>query len=200
VLRAPFGVSESFLRDFLERRKDWVERHQARLEDAPSRKETRWQSGERLPYLGGELELRVERGSVSTARMEGGAVIARVRDPQDSALVRRAVDRLYSREAARRFPALLDECLRHPAAAGLPRPELRFRSMRSRWGSCDTARRIVTLNTGLVRQDPALVRYVIMHELAHLRYRRHDAAFYGLLGGLCPDWERRRAALALVRP
>lgn len=201
IMRAPFNAPEPLLRDFLARRRPWVERHQARFDSISNQsKVLHWQDGERLPYFGRELELRVERGKAGRARLEHGAVIACVQDPADAGLVRRAVERLYAREAARRFPPLLDECLDHPAAAGLPRPRLRFRSMRSRWGSCDTARRVVTLNTNLVRQKPEIVRYVIMHELAHLRYRSHDEEFYGFLAKLCPDWQRLRSLLAEICP
>jgi predicted metal-dependent hydrolase len=201
VMRAPYGVPETALRDFLERRKAWVLRQRARLESlASSCPGTLWAAGELLPYLGRELELRVERGGAGRARMEGDAIVARVADPLEVELVRRAVERLYAREAARALPAYLEECLELPAAVGLPRPSLRFRCMRSRWGSCDTVRRIVTLNTRLVRQSPELVRYVILHELAHLRHRGHDEAFYRFLGELCPGWELLRARLSARRP
>jgi len=200
ILRAPYGVPDAFLRDFLERRRAWVERSRARMERRSSSAwKPRWASGERLPYLGGELELRVERGGPCRARMEAGAIVASVADPSDTGLIQRAVERLYAREAAARFPALLDACLARPAARGIPKPELRFRSMRSRWGSCDPGRRIVTLNTNLVRQSPQVICYVIMHELAHLWHRRHDEDFYELLARLCPDWEELRARLAAVR-
>jgi len=72
--------------------------------------------------------------------------------------------------------------------------------MKSRWGSCDPGRRIVTLNSRLLRRSPELVRFVVMHELAHLAHRRHDADFYEYLGRLCPGWERLRAALSALRP
>jgi predicted metal-dependent hydrolase len=201
VMRAPYGASVATLRDFLERRRPWIERQSLRLErQAAADPAPRWVSGEPLPFLGGRIALKVERGTTAKARLSGSLLIAAVPFPEDAEQVASAVSRLYAREAARLFPVYLGECLAAPTAIGLPRPELRLRSMRSRWGSCDTARRIVTLNTNLVRRDPELIRYVIMHELAHLRFRCHDEAFYELLGRLCPGWERLRAALALVRP
>ncbi len=201
VLRAPYGASPAALRDFLERRRAWIERQRGRVAaQAAADPVPRWVDGELLAYLGERLPLRIEAGSPASARLSGGAIRARVPEPGDAEQVRAAVERLYAREAARLFPAYLAECLALPAAGGLPPPELRVRAMRSRWGSCDTARRVVTLNRGLVRRSPELIRYVIMHELAHLRHRAHDAAFYGLLARLCPGWEGLRAALAQVRP
>ena len=201
VLRAPLDLPDAVLRDFLARHKGWVERQRTRLAAVPiPPREPAWTSGERLPFLGVELLLRVERGPSCRASISGGLLVARAPDPADREAVKRAVDRLYAREAALRLPAILEECLSLPEAAGLPRPQLRFRSMKSRWGSCDPARKILTLNTRLLRQSPEALRFVLMHELAHLRHRRHDAAFYDYLGRLCPGWERARSALAAVRP
>ena len=201
IMRAPYGVSTAALCDFLQRRRSWIEVQRGRLEGlAAAEREPRWVEGERLPFLGSELVLRLESGRAASARIEGAYLAVRVPSLSEAEAIRNAVWRLYAREAAKSFPAYLDECLDHPAAIGLPRPELRVRSMRSRWGSCDTARRIVTLNTSLMRRSPELLRYVIMHELSHLRFRYHDEAFYALLGRLCPDWERRRAQLSAVRP
>lgn len=36
-----------------------------------------------------------------------------------------------------------------------------------------------------------LIDYVVVHELAHLRYARHDKAFYGLIAQYMPDYRER---------
>ena len=112
--------------------------------------------------------------------------------------VRLAVERLFVRQAAARFPAMLDACLARAARRRFPRPELRVRTMRSRWGSCDSKSGVVTLNARLLRFRPEVIECVIMHELVHFRYRRHGPRFYGLLGELCPDYETLQGELAEV--
>ena len=56
----------------------------------------------------------------------------------------------------------------------------------------------MTLNSRLLRFRPEVIECVIMHELAHFRYRKHGPRFYGLLADLCPDYERLQAELADV--
>jgi Predicted metal-dependent hydrolase len=197
VMKAPSDTPEPFLRDFLERRRPWVERNLERMARIRAAAPT-WKDGSILPFLGGELPLTVLPGPRSCARLAGSAIVATVSDLKDTEAVRVAVERLYAREAVARFPAMLDACLGRAAARHFSRPELRVRTMRSRWGSCDARACVITLNARLLRFRPEVIESVIMHELAHLKYRRHGPRFYGLLGELCPDYEDLQAELAEV--
>jgi hypothetical protein len=197
VMKAPVETPEPFLRDFLERRRPWVERHLERMSRIRAAAPV-WADGGVVPFLGKDLELRVERGERSRARLADGMVMATARDPGDPEQVRVAVERLFAREAAARLPEMLDACLAKAARRRFPKPELRIRTMRSRWGSCDAKACLVTLNARLLRFRPEIVECVIMHELAHFKYRRHGPRFYGLLEELCPDFRALQAELAEV--
>jgi len=202
LMKAPPDTPEPFLRDFLERRRPWVERHLARMARIKAAAPL-WRDGGRVPFLGDELILKVEAGNRARARFGSGdlfgpAVLVTASDPRDEAEVRGAVERLFSREAAARFPVFLDACLARAARRRFTRPELRIRTMRSRWGSCDAKGCVITLNARLLRFRPEVIECVIMHELAHFRYRSHGPRFYGLLAELCPEYERLQAELADV--
>ena len=78
---------------------------------------------------------------------------------------------------------------------GVPMPEIAIRRMTTRWGTCNTATKRVTLNLELARRDPSLLEYVIVHELAHLIERGHNARFYTVMDAHLPDWKHRRRVL-----
>ena len=42
---------------------------------------------------------------------------------------------------------------------------------------------------------PALIDYVVAHELAHLTHRHHSPAFWALLSTAMPDAQQRRQTL-----
>ncbi|MBQ4298557.1 MAG: M48 family metallopeptidase, partial [Clostridia bacterium] len=80
-------------------------------------------------------------------------------------------------------------------ATGLRASGFSVRRMSSRWGSCTVGSGRIRLSLSLSREPDRLLSYVILHELAHLRYPDHGAGFRAFLTGFLPDWEERRREL-----
>lgn len=66
--------------------------------------------------------------------------------------------------------------------------ELRYKTLRSRWGSC-TNTGIITINLKLRYFTDEIIRYVVCHEVVHMRVRRHDRNFYRLLAENFPNFK-----------
>lgn len=201
VVKAPNGVSEAYIADFLSRRSAWTLRQLERMRRIKA-SGPQWRDGGRVPFLGRDLGIAARPAQRSYARLDGDRVLVSCRDPNNPDELRAAIERLFAREAAERLPPRLDACLKlaFGLALGdpLPPPALRIRTMKARWGSCDPQGRVVTLNSRLMRFRTEVIDCVIMHELAHLKYRSHGPRFYALLGRLCPDYEGLQAELADV--
>jgi hypothetical protein len=80
------------------------------------------------------------------------------------------------------------------AVVGVAPPPFAVKDMRSRWGSCSAKGR-VSLHWGLVQLDPALLDYVVVHELCHLGELNHGPAFWRRVEAALPDWRERRKRL-----
>lgn len=74
---------------------------------------------------------------------------------------------------------------------GLAPTALRVRPMKSLWGSLDTRDRI-NLDLALALAPPAALRYVLVHEMCHLKVRSHAPRFWALVATLFPDWSEQR--------
>lgn len=69
---------------------------------------------------------------------------------------------------------------------GLVYNRVTVRGQKTRWGSCSSKGNI-SLNYKLLFLPPPLVRYVLLHELAHTRYLNHSPAFWSVLSGFDPE-------------
>ena len=77
----------------------------------------------------------------------------------------------------------------------LPDFTLRTRKMSTRWGVCDTRKKIVTLNTELIKKDIDLIDYVIVHELCHFFEANHSKNFWALVSQAFPNYKEARKRL-----
>jgi hypothetical protein len=59
--------------------------------------------------------------------------------------------------------------------------QIRYRTMKTRWGVCHVTKRLIVLNTKLVILSDELIDYVIYHELTHLLVPHHQREFYEIL-------------------
>lgn len=70
-------------------------------------------------------------------------------------------------------------------------PEIKFRNMKSRWGSCMPIKNILTFNYKLVLIPPSLIEYVVFHEFCHYIEPNHSKNFYFTLSNFLPDYKER---------
>ena len=74
---------------------------------------------------------------------------------------------------------------------------VKFRKMRSRWGSCSSTG-ILTFNTELLKVKKELIDYVVVHELAHLVHMNHSKDFHSLVNSYLPASKELRGELKRV--
>jgi hypothetical protein len=92
-------------------------------------------------------------------------------------------DWLCARATLRLQPALQSVA----DAIGLRFARLQIRRQRTRWGSCST-RGTISLNCALLFQRPEVLRYLLVHELSHLRHMHHGPRFWAHVARYEPDW------------
>jgi hypothetical protein len=107
-------------------------------------------------------------------------------------LERLAVTEPEARERVREVVSALAE--REAERLGVAFGRIRIGGQRTLWGSC-SARGTLSFNWRLVLAPPAVVDYVVVHELCHLLVPNHSQSFWSLVERHRPGWRDQRAWL-----
>jgi predicted metal-dependent hydrolase len=152
-----------------------------------------WADGARLPYLGTELTLRLQDAARSHCVYDPETRELRLGVPAGLSewQIRERVKLWFQDEARRLFRERLDL---YAPRVGVTYNAYAISSAGTRWGSC-TVEGNIRLNWKLVHYPLALLDYVVVHELAHLREMNHSPRFWAVVGETFPDYEGAKAAL-----
>ena len=190
VISAPVGCSSDVLEGFEREKRFWLftklsEKEVLREEIQPRQ----FVGGEGFPYLGRSYRLRlVDELDVPLKLMHGRFVLRR-RDADDG----RSVLVAWYTARAKRW---LDERVgRFTARLGQEPSSIAVRDLGFRWGSCGRSGQL-SFHWAAILLPPALIDYVIVHELAHLVEAKHTPRFWRTVERAMPDYEARRARLA----
>ena len=193
---APADTPPEDLQTLVRRRAPWIINHAS--DGLLSVTPKRFVNGETLPYLGRNVRMVFEVADVRTpeVRFDHWRFTIKVpnglEDDQRRERIRKAIVAWYRGRATARLQAGVKKWL--PRFGGGEPPEVLIRDQRQRWGSC-APDGTLRFNWRVVMLAPALVDYVIVHELAHLTIRNHSDDYWRLVNRVMPDAQVRRRKL-----
>jgi len=189
-LVVPRGVSERRAWSFLASRADWVRSHLQRRRELQPVEQEFPPAFIALPALGERWRLFLAGGSGRLQLRERPGMLE-LRGDGSSEQVRRRLRAWLLAHATQAFTAQVQELAQ---THGFTFSAVKLRRQRTRWGSCNT-RGVISLNLALLFQPPAVLRYLLCHELAHTRHMNHSARFWDCVAQCEPDWRALDAEL-----
>lgn len=95
--------------------------------------------------------------------------------------------------AQKTIPPLVE---RYSRIMGLKAASVKITSAEKRFGSC-SGKNGLCFSWRLMAYPTAAVEYVVVHELAHIKYHNHSPAFYALIKKYMPDYKERQKLLKM---
>ena len=105
----------------------------------------------------------------------------------DETLFQTHLDRFYKNEAQELIPSHVTSWAEKMS---LSPADIRFRKTKRQWGSC-SGKNVLSFNTMLMKLPLDVIQYIIVHELAHIRHKHHQKAFWQLVESYLPDYKSR---------
>lgn len=151
--------------------------------------------GECFRILGHELRLKVNNSLKNKVVSDGIYIYLDVKDVDNYKLKKRTMDKWIKKQCQVILREVCESVYPKFQKYGIEFPELRFRNMVSRWGSCQPKRKVLTFNTALIEMPLSCIEYVIVHEFTHFLHSNHSKKYYQTLAMFMPDWKERKRLL-----
>ncbi len=180
----PLGFDRKTIPDIVARKRHWIDRVQRKLADqqVPTDQSVSGPYPTQLNLLALAQTWQVEYRATSDKALHLTVLphqqLLLRGATEDWDLCREALKRWLTQIAQRQLVPWLREL---STETGLEYQGVSVRSPKTRWGSCSAQHRI-SLNSKLLFLNPAIVRYVLIHELCHTVHFNHSSAFWNLVG------------------
>jgi predicted metal-dependent hydrolase len=182
----PVRTPPRLIATFLERHRQWIEHKRAEASRTAVAPEPFPPASIDLPACAERWRVHLAGGIGRLRLASGGGVISVGGDAADRAALRQMLLHWLLARARDALEPTLIECARE---FGFSYARMVIRRQRTRWGSC-SVRGTISLNACLLFLPPPVVRYLLIHELAHTRHLNHSRRFWQCVAGCCPEYRR----------
>ena len=194
---ANFSVTDDIIEEFFKSKSDYILKaldHYANIAKyAPKPKQ--YIDGESFRILGHDRRLKVVQGKRNIVESDEAYITLTVKDVTNFELKKKIMDKWLKNYCKEVLLAVCESVYPKFQKYGIDFPELRFRNMVSRWGSCQPKKKILTFNISLIEAPLSCIEYVVTHEFTHFLQPNHSKKFYNQLAMFMPDWQERKKVL-----
>ncbi|MEN6622215.1 MAG: SprT family zinc-dependent metalloprotease [Smithella sp.] len=188
IVSAPYFTPKSEIKSFIEQKYQWIQKNiQMQKEQNLHYQEKTFISGEFFYYLGSSYPLEV----FFQQNLPKGLVFWSNRfylNCPDAEQRKKYFIKWYKKKAGEYFEIQVKNL--GSKLQLLPR-NIKITSARTRWGSC-SGENDLDFSYRLIMAPQAVINYVIVHELMHIREKNHSAQFWKLVATALPEYKLHR--------
>jgi predicted metal-dependent hydrolase len=184
VIKSP-KVSVKQIEQLLLKKASWISTAREKIQQKKG-KALDFSSALELYFMGAVYPLALAPHSNKRVKLDfDGSTFTLFYHTYDERLFQRHIDRFYKTEAQKHIPshvALWAEKM------SLSPQEIRFRKTKRQWGSC-SGKNVLSFNTMMLKLPEDVIQYIIVHELAHIKHKHHQKAFWQLVEAHLPQYK-----------
>lgn len=190
LISAPLKIPKSYIENLLKEKEEWIREKIASVQRRKERVST-YDEGEKFLYLGKEYTIEVKRDLQEGCQLLEDRFIISLKE-NSLEIRKRLIDKWICENF---YPYIIELTMRFGERMGFPPRVIKFRDMKTRWGSCNTLTRSITYNHKLYSKPLEILEYIVVHELSHIPFPHHQKSFWNFVEKYIPDWKERRKLL-----
>ncbi len=196
---APHKMSQRQIDQFVAAKQAWATATQAKIRhkiDAISPfSPSNYRHGALVPYQGRHYPLELKPTTTTRKSLKiafNNAFIVSIPDSIQGDDQHESIKFALSNWMKKAIKTQINQYIeQHAQRAQLIPSAVRVKTQKTRWGSCSN-KNAININWLLLLAPPAILEYVVVHELCHIRQKNHSAAFWQLVAEHLPDYQQHR--------
>ncbi|WP_435018572.1 M48 family metallopeptidase [Tundrisphaera sp. TA3] len=186
----PSSLSEMQVESLIESKRPWIYKSLAEWHDLnSSRVQRAFVNGEGFPYLGRSYRLRLVDDQDQPLILKNGYFchLRRGKLPSEGDFTA-TFEEFYRRKGLERLPKRVGI---YESKMGVAAKAVKVFDLKNRWASCSPAGNL-NFHWKCMMAPPTVLDYIVVHELAHLRFPNHTRAFWNEVDKILPDYRDRK--------
>ncbi|MCL5261321.1 MAG: M48 family metallopeptidase [Gammaproteobacteria bacterium] len=192
-ISAPFWVNLETIRRFIISKLGWIRKQQTKLRNQKRETALEYQTHESHHYLGQRYLLQViEHNAIPKVILKHDSIELYVRKGTSKERRKEVLQNWYRQQLRDLLPQYIEKLEKK---IKVKVAELRIKTMKTRWGTCNTRAKRIWINTELAKKPIESLEYVLIHEMVHLLERKHNERFIAYMDEFLPQWRHLRKEL-----
>lgn len=194
-ISAPLRMKNEEIIKFVTNKIQWIEKQKRKFENSNIQYKYDYVDGE-IHYLWGKpYVLRIVTGSKCRTDIIDDSLILTIKNDCTAEQREKLLTEWYRRQLKDKLPVLFDKWEK---IIGVHAESVSIRNMKSRWGSCNTRDKRISINLQFAKRPIMCLEYVVVHELVHLLEASHNHIFKGYMDKYLPEWRGIKRTLRSV--
>lgn len=197
-VRAPKQIKDHDIQKFIENNKEWILRHYRKME--MERKILRTNSSN--PYVEGGylpfMDTKIRLSIIHNKEVKKDHIIYHdIEEPHTLILETKCIEEGEIRRCLLNWfkgegkIVIANKVDYYAKIMRVTFHRITIREQKTRWGSC-SGKKNLNFNWKLMLMPEAILDYVVVHELAHLKQMNHSPSFWREVETVLPDYKDRR--------
>jgi predicted metal-dependent hydrolase len=190
VVTSPKGVARTIVENFVTQHQNWIKRAQLEL----SQRKKLALNDESVAVFGQQYAKKITwtKELPTGVHIQNQSLIVNAIEPNPSPAKTKELLNRFLKATAEKY--IVHRVHQLAAIMAISFTKISLREQKSRWGSC-SAQGSLQFNWRLVHYQPAIIDYVIVHELAHRVHMNHSTSFWNLVRQYDPEFQKHRGWL-----
>ena len=186
IIRVPNFVSECFIKKLLITKKKWIQDKLFLDQQKYRLRQNTLSNSSKYLINGCEYAINIIKSDKNKVELIKDTIIIELLDFSNNKI---AVKILKNWFAEQTKILVRDRCDLYSEQMSLYPKQVLVRSYKSRWGCCKS-NQVLVFNQFLCMAPLYVVDAVVVHELAHLKYKNHSKDFWRLVYDFCSDYQK----------